>query len=665
MDSSYVDLEVTSKGWEYRPGQDSAEPESPKVGLMEIPLFCFIVVFLSLCFIAMINSRHESEINQARTRFKIESAQNAAAVAENISAHFKRISQDIRLIGSIPALRHFNAASATLSEDSKEILEQLFSNIQREGHVSEVHITYRNQKAHANEIIAPSMTLDQEGLHFEQALGNTSQEVSQEFVTINEQLQWLEKSLAPEAVTNRTTNLTSISGKLNSIHLQKETIDRASRQSDGLVVSVPLLATNGSVLGCVSAIISVNNVTKWLPSGDYALVNPKLNVNETNGEPGLAKSTYERANLGQQLESSAVSGSIPVPISSNSNNWRVWYAIPAAKFDSRKDVEVSNQFMGVSILAVTIFSCLMFACAAFINHNRRRLQLINQELENEVKSRTSKLLTARKMEAIGQLAAGVAHEINTPSQFIGDNLKFLQSSFDKLTKLNDQLRNWTAELPQSESKEQILDALSSKSLERLISEVPEAILESEQGVSRIKDIVRSLRDFAHPGVNDLSQADLNRIIESSVTVARNEWKYVADLKLDLRPSLPSLRCHPGELGQLVVILVVNAAHAIRERDPEGKSGVIEVKTEYEGDFLELTISDNGSGIPTEIQHRIFDQFFTTKEIGVGTGLGLSIAQNIVQRHHGTLKFETKLGIGTKFIIRLPLNVEPEELDEAA
>ncbi len=307
----------------------------------------------------------------------------------------------------------------------------------------------------------------------------------------------------------------------------------------------------------------------------------------------------------------------------------------------------------------------MFACAAFINHNRRRLQLINQELENEVKSRTSKLLTARKMEAIGQLAAGVAHEINTPSQFIGDNLKFLQSSFDKLTKLNDQLRNWTAELPQSESKEQILDALSSKSLERLISEVPEAILESEQGVSRIKDIVRSLRDFAHPGVNDLSQADLNRIIESSVTVARNEWKYVADLKLDLRPSLPSLRCHPGELGQLVVILVVNAAHAIRERDPEGKSGVIEVKTEYEGDFLELTISDNGSGIPTEIQHRIFDQFFTTKEIGVGTGLGLSIAQNIVQRHHGTLKFETKLGIGTKFIIRLPLNVEPEELDEAA
>ncbi len=269
------------------------------------------------------------------------------------------------------------------------------------------------------------------------------------------------------------------------------------------------------------------------------------------------------------------------------------------------------------------------------------------------------LLQAQKLESIGQLAAGIAHEINTPTQFIGDNVHFLKDACGELLKLVESARK---ALP----RDGVVDGAMFADFERVAREcdlefleveIPKAIGQTLEGVERVAKIVRAMRDFSHPGGSEKTQVDLNKAIETTVTVARNEWKYVADTRLELAPELPSVTCFPGEINQVLLNLVVNAAHAIKAAgagDGGGK-GVITISTRLDGDMVEIRVGDTGTGIAEEHRHRIFDPFFTTKELGKGTGQGLTLAhQVIVKKHGGTLRFETEVGKGTTFVIRLPL-----------
>ena len=273
------------------------------------------------------------------------------------------------------------------------------------------------------------------------------------------------------------------------------------------------------------------------------------------------------------------------------------------------------------------------------------------------------LLQAQKLESIGQLAAGVAHEINTPSQYVGDNLRFLEESFSELApllKASQQLAGAVKDgAPEGMELAEALIALHEEAdTEYLGEEIPRALQQSIDGIGRVSKIVRAMKEYSHPGVKEATNIDLANSIESTVTVSRNEWRYVADLETEFDPELPPVCCHPGELNQVFLNMIVNAAHAIADAidGDSGEKGKIRVTTKRDGDMAEVRISDSGSGIPEAARARIFDPFFTTKGVGKGTGQGLAIAYNVVvEQHHGTLAFETELGAGTTFIIRIPIH----------
>jgi PAS domain S-box-containing protein len=272
----------------------------------------------------------------------------------------------------------------------------------------------------------------------------------------------------------------------------------------------------------------------------------------------------------------------------------------------------------------------------------------------------AQLLQAQKLESVGQLAAGIAHEINTPTQYIGDNVRFLKEAFQTLEGLlTTYERCFSAAAKNQLSRETLQEAavtVDKADAPYLLEEIPKAIDQTLEGVGRVAALVNAMKEFSHPDTKEKTALDLNRAIASTITVARNEWKYVADLETDFDPSLPSVSCHPGEFNQVILNLIVNAAHAIGDVAHQGgpQRGTIRVETRRSAEWAEIRIEDTGTGIAEKFRSRIFDPFFTTKEIGKGTGQGLAIARSVVvDKHGGSIHFETEEGKGTTFIIRLP------------
>jgi PAS domain S-box-containing protein len=272
---------------------------------------------------------------------------------------------------------------------------------------------------------------------------------------------------------------------------------------------------------------------------------------------------------------------------------------------------------------------------------------------------------AQRLAAIGTLAAGIAHEINTPVQFVGDSVEFLRTAAQdllqafakfqvvhRLVQRNDAARPLPAEL--AEAIAEATRAEEDADIEYLRENVPAALERCSEGLGRVAAIVSAMKEFSHPAHSEMAPVDLNRAIQNTLAVARGEYKYVADLETDLG-DLPPVVCHVNEINQVVLNLVVNAAHAIG--DVVGGSearGRITVRTRSDGEHVVISVADTGAGIPHAIRERIFTPFFTTKEIGKGTGQGLALAWNVIkERHRGELTFETEVGRGTTFFVRLP------------
>jgi signal transduction histidine kinase len=209
------------------------------------------------------------------------------------------------------------------------------------------------------------------------------------------------------------------------------------------------------------------------------------------------------------------------------------------------------------------------------------------------------------------------------------------------------------------------ESLAANDVKYLFDQIPAAIRETLEGIDRVTRIIGAMKEFSHPGGKEKSPADLNKAIETTVAVARNEWKCVADVALDLEPSLPAVPCFVGEFNQVILNLIVNAAHAIGDvvKQNPGSRGTITVKTRRDEDHVEIRVADTGTGIPDSCRSRIFEPFFTTKDIGRGTGQGLSLVYGtVVKKHGGQLSFETEVGKGTTFIIRLPITPSPAPAD---
>lgn len=273
-----------------------------------------------------------------------------------------------------------------------------------------------------------------------------------------------------------------------------------------------------------------------------------------------------------------------------------------------------------------------------------------RRLENDLQQ-------ARRLEAIGRLAGGIAHEINTPIQFIGDNVRFLRDAFAATIELVTAYRACLfsdREMSRQERVEIAESAEQQADVAFLTEEVPPAVEETLDGVRRVAAIVKAMKVVGAPGQTGQRPADLNAAIESTVVVTRSEYKQVATLELDLG-ELPPVMCRLGQLNQVLLNLIVNAAHAIADTGAErGGLGVIRIRTRHDGDDVVVNVSDDGCGIPDEIQHRIFEQFFTTKEVGRGTGQGLALARSVVVDHDGSLTVDSTAGEGTTFTLRLPV-----------
>jgi len=290
--------------------------------------------------------------------------------------------------------------------------------------------------------------------------------------------------------------------------------------------------------------------------------------------------------------------------------------------------------------------------------SQSRESLFQEKLELE-----SKLFSARKLEAVGQLAAGIAHEINTPAQYVNSNLGFLSDALDDIESLLTTL--WTLLVQAHEQGtldeklfQELEAAYTTAEWQFLKEEMAPALAQSEEGIRRITSIVSAMKNFSHPGSGKRELADINSGIESTVTIARNEWKYKAEMELLLDEKLPPVPCYYDELNQALLNMIINSVHAIEEshtKDDQTK-GKITIQTARQGEWVEIRLSDTGSGMPDEVVDKIFDPFYTTKEQGKGTGQGLTIAHDvIVNKHQGTITVNTELGKGTTFVIRLPLN----------
>lgn len=297
-------------------------------------------------------------------------------------------------------------------------------------------------------------------------------------------------------------------------------------------------------------------------------------------------------------------------------------------------------------------------------------ELLEQGLDCERAERErieGELRLAHRLEAVGQLAAGVAHEINTPVQYVGDSLQFLSDAYGELAQLDPMYHQAigalrvAGDLTTAQAMEDLRETLDA---EFLFTQVPRAFERAFDGLKQVANIVRAMKAFAHPGEATRSFADINEALANTLAVARNEYKYVADVRTEFE-EVGEIECVPDDLHQILLNLVVNAAHAIADHHgPRGTRGTIIIRTRRAEDSVELAISDDGCGIPEAIRDRIFDAFFTTKEPGRGTGQGLAIVHALVARHGGSLSLESEVGRGTTFLIRLPLEA-PQERRTAA
>jgi two-component system NtrC family sensor kinase len=313
-----------------------------------------------------------------------------------------------------------------------------------------------------------------------------------------------------------------------------------------------------------------------------------------------------------------------------------------------------------AVRGVSHYVCVGADITARLAQERAQREL-QDRLYSEMQERERmaiELRLAQKLESVGRLAAGIAHEINTPIQYVGDSVSFLQSAEADLSQLRSAYRRGIGQLLAREPAERVWPPLerleTSLDLEFLSSEIPKAFERTLEGVERVAAIVRAMKEFAHPDSAQHSDADLNHAIETTLTVARNEYKYHAQIETRLG-ELPLVSCNIGELNQVFLNLIVNAAHALAESGKDASTGRIEIVTAAAGEEVTISITDNGCGIPPENLEKVFDPFFTTKPVGRGTGQGLAIARSIVaEKHGGHIDIQSVVGKGTTFTLHLPV-----------
>lgn len=327
-----------------------------------------------------------------------------------------------------------------------------------------------------------------------------------------------------------------------------------------------------------------------------------------------------------------------------------------------------------------VLACVRGSREMSVNAERQaELEKVQETIQQEVEVKTSELrdsskqretlqlelLQASKLESVGRLASGIAHEINTPIQYVSDSLYFAQEGTIDLLHAFEKVEAMTGMPIPEESREEVAKWIqqigTEADLDYLRDNLPKALERSSEGLSKVTEIVRSMKMFAHPDQREMTQVDLNEAIKTTVVVCRNEYKYLATIEQDLG-DLPYVICHAGEVNQVLINLIINAAHAIAEKNLlSDEMGVITIQTRAEGDHVKVLVSDTGCGIRNSDRDRIFEPFFTTKAVGRGTGQGLTLVHSvIVNQLKGSISIDTVVNHGTTFELTIPISQQVEE-----
>lgn len=620
------------------------------------------VVALVLVAIITIFRKYNVEIENAKVQYVHDEHAASLRLADHLSSTFAQIYQGARTIARLPSVRGIDRFGKNFQGDGRKTVQEIYNNLAGNVDVSELYIVDKDLDAdkidaRTGKAYEPITTFDEliVGRHAKMEQDSEDEEHEHEKSPIPEveifEYRLMKRQIAQFQKEYPTED--SVKGLVYPALMGPEVVTCDNRYLDpkniinadrsGIVYSLPFFGPEGKFRGIVSAVFLTRALTKELPSGDFALVAPQHGYQAFDGG-GEAERFKDSLPSGYTPSSSVYAEQIKLEVP-DSSEWNLWVAKPQAEFWKRGDVQSAKLFR----LTATLFAICVGALALMLYHTSRqkqaRLETSNQDLEEQVRQRTTDLIAARKLEAIGQMSAGVAHEINTPAQFINDNLRFLEKGAVRLEQWHEKLQVAKQNYPE------LTALVEDKAIARFIQEAPSSITESLEGTDRINEIVRAMRDYAHPSSEPTTVSNLNTIIENTLIIARNTVKKSATVETHLHPSLPTAYCNPGEIGQAILNLVVNAAHAIQE---SGRAdGVIRVESMHSEDWIYIKVSDNGTGIPEENLARIFDQFFTTKDLGVGTGMGLSIVKHVAEKQGGCVKVRSKVGVGTTFEIQLP------------
>ena len=310
--------------------------------------------------------------------------------------------------------------------------------------------------------------------------------------------------------------------------------------------------------------------------------------------------------------------------------------------------------------------CLL-TVAPFLDVNSKIIGVIEdlRDISDRIASEKEKeklqiqLLKISKLESVGQLSAGISHEINTPVQFISNNIEFLHDAFCDIQTIMKETCTLLASIPHATAAgsacEPLIKAMEKADWDYLATEIPASLEQTKAGLERVSSIVQAMKEFSHPRSKERVPYNLNTIIKNTLIISQNEWKSVAEIETNLDESLTDVPCHTEELGQAFLNILINAAQAIEGSNKEGEKGRITISSSQETGSAVVRIHDSGGGMSEEVKNRAFDPFFTTREVGHGTGQGLAIAQDvIVNKHKGMIDIESSPGNGTTIIISLPL-----------
>ncbi len=594
-------------------------------------------------------------LNDALASYKLKSHDQALLVKAEIKRTFDVLYESLRTAARLPGVKKIDRYAENFRGDADQTLQEIYNNIANSVAISELYIVSEDFDPDAydpntKELQTPIVTYDElivGQIGKDDGDGNDEGKIEEieiyEYYVMRKQIEWL-RSRFPNLDTISGLDYPALGGPevITCDNSRYSALNPNDKDRSGLVYSVPFYGPDNLFKGLVTGVILTRALQDLLPTASYVLSNPTYNYTIYPKEDGQWQISKEWADKLQADPNLIYSEVLNIGMVDNGEGWQLWVGRPDSDFWDQPAVKVSQSFTIISYIFPIVLVIVMILYVQI----KERSQLQHQ-----------KLIQADKMSSLGRMVAGVAHEINTPLGFVRGNvdllseelLPSLQQSLEHQSTLHNIMAN--DDLSPEERLEQVKRLLTleeSQSHEEVFEDAQQLLADSVGGLTSIADLVSSLRDFSHSDTSMSGHLEMNTAIDNALKISHNRMKKSIEITKDYQ-ELPTIKCSPSQINQVLLNILVNAADAMSDQD-----GQLTIATSTDGSNVMVAITDNGSGIEPEFLPKIFDPFVTSKNVGEGTGLGLSISYNIIKEHGGRIEVDSTVGQGTTFTITLPI-----------